>query len=598
MRRSKNHNSLLLFLGLWTILCFNQVRGGEKWKIRHVHFSGNTAFSEKRLHKVILSRPSGFLNPIWYRPEILAEDLRQLALFYHANGYLEANILSSAVQMDSTEGKVDVRITLYEGDQIRISEIGVIGNVHFSTYDILNSLPIKSGDPFLKKQTESSLLILLRKYAQAGFIGADVRPDIFVDSTAHLAMIRFKIQEGHRCRIDSIAIHGLRRTRESVVRRECQFQTGDWIQYSRLLATQRNLYLTGLFRSVYVRPGGVHGDDSSLVSVHIEIQENDAAEFLVAGGYGSLDKLRGRAEFNHQNLQGTARKLGLKLQVSFIHRSAEIAFTEPWAFGKRWRTDMTMRIEQQEQPGFDYTRHGGRILVGHPFSEFLDYKMAYRVDRTKLKNIRTSQIPAELRNDIRSFTVSLAFDTRDNLFNSSRGVFVEWSHELGRVFTEVDDGFYRTILMMKGFLPVTPGTIVGSGVELGWMTVAGGISRIPLQERFYAGGPNSIRGFRYQHVGPLDTNGFPEGGQAKVVWHVCELRRTVYRMIGAAVFYDLGGIWEHPKTVTWKSVQSAFGGGLRISTPFGVARLDLGVNLNPSPFEPKTQWHFSMGQAF
>ncbi|HDQ46373.1 MAG TPA: outer membrane protein assembly factor BamA [bacterium] len=569
-----------------------------KLYIRSVTFAGNAAFSDARLQKLMLSRPGSFLGRVPYRPEVLRDDLAHIERFYHQNGYLEAAVLSHTVMPDTAAKRVDVHVRLEEGNQTRVAEVGILGNRHFSYGELLEAIPVRPGEPFQAQKMERAMLNLLRKYAEAGFIGADVQPNAERDTTFHRMWIQFAIEEGRRYRVGEIRIQGLVRTRPRVVLRECLFSPGEWIQYSRLLDSQRALYLTGLFGSVYVVTGDPPHPDSTRIPIHIELAENKSAEFLVAAGYGTVDKLRGRVELNHQNLGGTALKAGVKLGMSFIHRGAEVSVTEPWTFGTRWRSDMNFLAHQQEEPGYDYSRIGGRAMIGRSFSRRISLKFSGRIDRTWLKNVRVTTVPDRLKSDLRSLGVTLTYDSRDNLFDSSRGFYCEWGHELGRVFSGGADGFYRTLFLMRGFHSLPHQTVIGSGLELGWMTLPGGVGRIPLQERFYAGGPNSLRGFGYQRVGPADAGGVPTGGQFKWVWHVAEIRKTLYRMIGAAAFLDAGGVWEDPADWRWSSVRGSAGLGLRISTPLGVARLDFGVNLDPRPNERRSLWQFSMGQAF
>jgi translocation and assembly module TamA len=130
------------------------------------------------------------------------------------------------------------------------------------------------------------------------------------------------------------------------------------------------------------------------------------------------------------------------------------------------------------------------------------------------------------------------------------------------------------------------------------MDYFGASQEIPLNERFYAGGPNSVRGFEYQTVGPLDSDGDPLGGRFKLVWNVVELRRAVYRMIGVVGFFDLGNVWPDVAAVRLADIRSAAGVGLRANTPIGIVRLDYGVNLDPEAGEAARLVSFGMGQAF
>ena len=132
----------------------------------------------------------------------------------------------------------------------------------------------------------------------------------------------------------------------------------------------------------------------------------------------------------------------------------------------------------------------------------------------------------------------------------------------------------------------------------GWMDFFGTSKDIPLNERFYAGGPNSLRGFGYQLVGPLDKERDPIGGRLKVAWNVLEIRQSLYKMIGLAFFADVGNVWLGPKHFHFNDFRSCVGAGLRANTPIGIVRLDYGINLGPKEGEPQAKLYFNMGQAF
>ncbi|MBN2287830.1 MAG: BamA/TamA family outer membrane protein [Candidatus Glassbacteria bacterium] len=125
-----------------------------------------------------------------------------------------------------------------------------------------------------------------------------------------------------------------------------------------------------------------------------------------------------------------------------------------------------------------------------------------------------------------------------------------------------------------------------------------GLTGIPLHERFYAGGPHSLRAFSYQKAGPLDRDRMPIGGRLKLVWNVVELRRTLYKLVGGVLFVDVGNVWLDPGSFALDEIRTSIGCGLRLNTPIGMGRLDYGYNPERRPGEPRGKLYFSMGQAF
>ena len=592
---------LLFYFGLLCLLLESTPFAKEpskKLKVKTVTFEGNQSFNDHRLKRVMVTRPSAFLSSSYYYPQIFQDDLNSLQLFYQQNGYLEAQIVDTLVQIDSVGRAVNIDIRISEGELTRVEGVAVFGNTVFGDSLLLAKIGIRPRDPFKQKKIQDATLSLLTLYANNGYLDAEVRPDIRINSETHRALINFVIQEKTQFAISGIRLEGAKKTKPKVIKRELLFRPGEVVKYSRLLESQRRLYLTGLFQSVFIRPQPPADGDSAKKDVVVELKEGEPLEFNVAVGYGSVEKGRARVEVFNTNLLGTARKAGLATRISFISRGLEASFTEPWTLGFRWRTDVNLLLEYLEEPSYDLKRRGGRLVVGKNFGKRSTASITYRYENARLTHIKVRTIPEELKSNLRTLTLSLIYDTRDNLFNSTRGIYVQWNNELAGSFLQGTDTFVRSQFLLKHFYPWKRSTIIGSALEIGWMDVFGSSRDIPLNERFYAGGPNSLRGFRYRLVGPLDKEDIPIGGRLKVVWNLFEIRQSLYRMIGVVVFTDVGNVWWKPEDFHFGDFRMSTGLGIRANTPIGILRCDYGINLNPRGDEPQGQFVFNMGQAF
>jgi len=215
-----------------------------------------------------------------------------------------------------------------------------------------------------------------------------------------------------------------------------------------------------------------------------------------------------------------------------------------------------------------------------------------------LSDVKVTPLPDDLKTNLYSFRSALIFDTRNNLFNPTNGLFVELSNEIAGAFLSSTHTFDRVIIRQKYFYPISRETVLATSFQVGWMDSPRGLTSIPLHERFYTGGPQSLRGFDYQKVGPLDVKGVPIGGRLQVVWNVLEIRRSLYKMIGAALFIDAGNVWSNPEDFSFHALRMAYGGGLRINTPIGLARIDIGLNADRKQNESWGKIYVSMGHAF
>jgi outer membrane translocation and assembly module TamA len=135
-------------------------------------------------------------------------------------------------------------------------------------------------------------------------------------------------------------------------------------------------------------------------------------------------------------------------------------------------------------------------------------------------------------------------------------------------------------------------------VEAGLINDLGDTAHVALSERFYAGGPNSMRGFSYQHLGPKGPSGVPSGGTLKLVFNLLEVRQTIWKFMGAAIFLDVGNVWNQPEDFHLGDLRLSPGLGLRAGTPIGIVRLDCGFNPQPVQGEEPVRFYIAVGQAF
>ena len=207
----------------------------KKVRVERVSFQGISAFRGQRLSKLMVTRASRFLSPYFYNEDIFNEDLKSLERFYHNNGYLVAAVAGYHVEVDSTRFKVSIMISIQEGEATHIEGVNVFGNTVFSDSLLLSKIKIPAGERFQRKKIDDGTIELLTLYANNGYLDADVKTDIRLNTETRRALIDYNITEKSKFSIGEISIQGLDKTRENVVIRELLFNSGEVINYSRLL---------------------------------------------------------------------------------------------------------------------------------------------------------------------------------------------------------------------------------------------------------------------------------------------------------------------------------------------------------------------------
>lgn len=601
MMRAVTNSLLAAAFLLAAVFCAGgpaRAEDGERIIVDHVRFHGNDGLSRKKLLSVMMSRPSNLFKENRYSRDVLDEDLDYLVAFYKQYGWLEVSIEGCEVAVDSAEGRADITITIGEGPRTYVTDVLVVGNEAFPNEVVLDRFDVHPGDPLNRVKNAKGAEAIARMYAEAGYLEAHVTPAVMVDKQAHEAFLDVTITENEQFRVGQIILSGFQDTQSFIVRRELKFRSGDILKYSLLAVTQRNLYETGLFRSVFVRQENSLLGDSAKKDVLVEVMEKKPFVFSSLAGYATIEKLRARAEFSNENLFGTGRGAGIAGWISSIDRGAEISYREPWTFALPWTTDVRLTGSFREEPGFHITRYGGRVTVSRRFFGRGNVAVSYRHENSEYSNINIPDFAQRRKPRIRSVSQSLTWDTRNDPFAPSRGYLGSLTNEYALRFLGSTNQFFKTRARFRYYREVTEGSVLATNIELGWVDAGGGLEDIPLNERLYAGGPTALRGFSYRSVGPTNAAGAPLGGRAKFVWNVIELRQLIWRWVGAVAFVDVGNVYERADRISLGSLRSSPGIGLRIDTPLGLLRADYGFNWFPEPGERAGAIHVSIGHAF
>jgi len=567
-------------------------------KITSLGIDGNTAFIREQLLPLIATQQSGLFRTSYYDSTKLAEDADVLAVFYREMGYLDANVAVDRSDENISTGTVRIVFHIEEGTPTTIGTVDFSGNEAFTREELVAATGIAVGDIFRRNVVEEVESDVRRLYGTHGYSEADVTGRAEIDDVTDTAVLTFEINENLRFVIGDIRIVGLGKTHANVVMREIKFKEGDIVNEKSLLDAQRMIYTTGLFRSVYVHAADPESDRPGVKDVLIEVKERDTLYLVLSSGYDTVEEVRGKAELYTINLGGSGRRLGTSGRISFLGWSSAVSFTSPRMFGTKWQSDIRIERINRQEPSYDIRKRSGHLTIGRRLGDHSLVRSMYRIETARALNIELEDFPEATRNDVRSLSLSYTLDRRNNLFNANRGFYTEIGAEWGAYVTNTTVSFLKSTARVKYFLPLDKSTVLATSIDAGYIGTGVSLTNLPLDERFYTGGAQSIRGYDYLKVGPLDRKGKPTGGKIKIVWNVLEIRKTLYKSISGAVFYDVGNVWENPDFFDITSLQSGTGAGVRMSTPIGVLRLDYGVPLDGPFTAARANLYFSLGQAF
>ncbi len=581
-------------------------------KIKEIHIEGNLTFSDKKILKLMRTRRDSLFTSGLYREEVLDLDLERIRSFYYQNGFLDVQVAYEK-SFGPEKKRMYITVRIDEGKQYLVGEIKIQGGVVFPEKEIRDRLKIKPGDMFNKDELKYDIANAQSFYFEKGYITAEVSVDtVFNTETGKIDLV-YNVVENELAYIDKIKIRGNTKTRDIVIRRELRAYPGQAFDGEKLKRSKERLYNLGFFQEVsYDTEPTRLPDRRDLV---VNVKEAKTGEFAFGAGFSSVERFVGFVELAQRNFDisnwhtftGAGQDLRIKAEFGTSRREYELSFTEPWIFNYPLSFGIDGYNRVRERSGttgysYDEQRTGGDIRLGKEFTEFVRADLMYRFESVDISNVpdtASQGLKDEVgRNNISSLVLGLTRDSRDNIYNPSRGLVLSCSGEVAggplgqdKDFTKIigSFNFYKTFLeeLLLELKVVAAGADTFSDTD-----------SLPIYERFYAGGTNTIRGFKERTVGPKDSSGEVVGGES-ILYGTCEFTHPILKLFKVAAFYDFGNVWENLGEFASGDFKYSVGIGVRVKTPIGPVKLDYGYPLKVDPGEDKEgRFHFSMTRGF
>ncbi len=625
--------------------------------IRGLAFRGNRALDDYTLAISIATSNSswwartGFVSWLglgeqrYFDEREFRRDLVRLQLLYSQSGFLEASI-DTVVQRDS--GSVRLTFVIDEGEPVRITELTVMGTEGvISERTLRDRLPLAVGDPFNRFRLRAATDTILTALANRGYPFAQVFRGFDVDRQAHAATVLFDVDPGPRARIAAVEITGATRVSPGVVRKLIPIREGQWYRRDALFTAQRDLYRTGVYDYVDVRlrDSLPDGPDDTLVTAQVRLREGRLYRVRTGAGYGTLDCFRLLAAVTAHHFPGAARSLDVTARLSKIgtgdpfpwgfqnsvcpsldveQDSARLALnynltatlTEPALFGRRTSAALSVFAERRsELQAYVREAVGGDVSLTLRTPWEIPFTLTYGLERGSTKaepaqfcvylNICRDEDIAVFQQPLLQATLSLLAvrDRRNSFLDPTQGSLtsaeVRWAAPA--IGSDTLAQFTRAQAQVAGYHRVGRRGVFAWRVQGGIIVppdlggTAQSLRYVPPEERFYGGGPNSVRGYGQNELGPIvrvietrtvdnetivDTLRSASGGNALALANV-EYRLPLPVLAGrleAALFVDAGQVIERGAARTYPGLRIAPGVGIRFVTAIGPIRLDVGYN--------------------
>ena len=673
---------------------------GVKTGVRSIEFVGNSAYSASRLRDVIKTRESNILSFLGgndvYDPDRVEADRDLLRRFYLKNGYADVQVVAALTEYDPEKKGFLVTFKIEEGQQYRVSSVNFQSTISTLDPNSLSSYSqVRVGSLYNAEALEKSVEQMQIEASRRGYAFAIVRPRGDRNFEDHTVSLTFAIDEGPRTYIERINVRGNTRTRDYVIRREFDISEGD--AYNRALVdrAERRLKNLDFFKSVKITTEP--GSSSDRVILIVDLEEKSTGDFSVSGGYSTTDGALAEVSVSERNLLG--RGLFAKASVTYgqYARGYSLSFVEPYLLD--YRVALGLDFYQRQQLSNSYISYGTKTLgfsprLGFQLREDLSLQLRYSIYQQEITLPSTlancnnnpnnsllafnptpayaalNGIPAggtavaggqsatdtslqglwcysdgeaslPVRKELASgqtltsaLGYTLNYNTLDNNKNPNDGLLIDFKQDFAGVGGDVS--YIKTAIDAKYYTPLVSDIVSVIHAQGGILNKLGS-NELRMLDHFQMG-PNLVRGFAPNGIGPRDIN--PYGTQDAIggtkYWGVsAELQMPFWFLpkevgLKGAVYADAGGLYDYQGPTSWaatgevntpgcikptqnpaspgtclglqyddsKVVRTSVGVGLIWQSPFGPLRFDYAIPLTKGAYDRTQEFRFGGGTTF
>lgn len=610
------------------------IQEGGRTRIASINFSGNSAFSDRRLRDVINTKQSHILSWLTrndiYDEDRLRADEEALRRFYYNRGYADFYVVSSSGALDEERNEYTINFVVEEGERYSYGAIEVESTIPgVDAANLRRLLQVREGRTYRADEIEASLVALTEHLAGMGYAFAQVTPRGDRDFNNRTISIVFQIDQGQRAYVERIEIRGNMRTRDYVIRREFDIVEGDAFNQVLVQRARRRLEALDFFESINISTApGSAGDQVVLI---VEVVEKSTGEFSIGGGYttGGDAASRGfsvEGSITERNFLGRGQFIRVAAGGGQNSRDYSFSFTEPYFLGQRISAgfDVYRNTRTFTDARYNSETTGGTIRFGLPITQALTANIAYNLvqERYSYRDgaIRCPNVSCNVSRFIAdavdegdwlrsSVSAGLTYNTIDNMQNPRQGLFATFSTEVAGLggnarFVKVTGrgNYYHTLneeLDLIGVLTAGGGHIsTFGGGQLRVFDLFNSSDRIIRGFEFNGIGPYEMVAGRAQHLG--GTTYFH--GSAEAQFPLPALPRDFG--LRGAVFADAATLHGSPfagqagVTGTAMAWRASVGAGILWASPFGPLRVDYAVPVLSQPGDKIQNFSFGISTRF
>jgi outer membrane protein insertion porin family len=641
-----------------------EIKEGSRAKIRQINIVGNTKFKDKDILGTLqLTTPnlsSWYKESDRYSRESLQGDLEKITAWYQDRGY--ANFRIDSVQVAVAPDKSDIFITVNvsEGRVYRLGEIKVAGNTIVAESELRRLLVVQSGQIYSQKAISATQEAIKNRLGAEGFYFAKVEPVPTTDEEKKIVALTLFVDPGSRVYVRHINFTGTTRSNDETLRRELRQLEGSWLSNVALERSKQRLQRDPFVESVEMSTEPVAGVPD-LVDVNFAVKERPSATVGGGIGYSASQKFVLNGNFSDSDFFGGGDYVALNIDAGAYNKIYSFSETDPYRTVDGLSRTLSLSYRDSTQFTSETSAFGSKNIAlgmtyGYPITEYQGVSLGASLQHIDLLTYASSSAQQavdwvhqnghpyssqavstfiEPDGSTTSYSTTLLGSSYDTVeltagwqYDSrNRTLFADRGMRNALSFTVVPPGVGDVRYMIasyefSGFLPIWRRWVLTEALQIAYGRPLGGTVGMPPYKRFYAGGPDTVRGYTEDTLGPVDTNGNPYGGNLLTVSRtelIVPLPEKWQTSARGSLFFDMGNVFSNDGTkfvgadlatpVEYKFGYSALKRSTGVAVQWlapslGIFRFSYGIPLNPFRgdtihFPDRTEgFQFSIGQSF
>ncbi len=602
-----------------------QVTQGPKTRIGSIVFPGmntkvvSTSFVRRGMKN---NKVHGLLSTIGakdvYNKEKINEDLESLKLRLQQKGHLEAKVGNPEFSMfkkrtifGKTHDMLQIKIPVELGPKYRVGDIKVEGNKIIKTEFLTRmAKKLKKGKTYNIKKRNKIIEDILKIYRSLGYIYCNVVPLENLDPVKKISDLTLRFHEGEVAYVGKLKFTGNTFTRDHVIRREWYLAEGERLNMSALegcITRMKQLGLVTIEKMPEFKPDP---KDPQKVDINVEIKEINRQMINFNVGYSGYDGWFIAVGYSTQNFMGMGENFSINLQSGTRAKQYSLSFTEPYLFNTPASLGLSVHKTSMRYP-YLYTRKGEGFGLSTAFRIWRYYgaSFGYSFENIEMSDVNEAYISnnpyyyyyfTEGKRKISSLSPTIYYSSVDSPIFPSRGTKYLANYRYSGGFLGGDINLHKVKLQFVKFIPLwkRKHTI---GMQLVYEGIKGfGDKLVPIYEKFFLGGEQSIRGFDIYRIGPRNESGTVIGGN-KAFFLNLEYQIPLTKQFSFIVYYDMGNAYDFGVPIRLDDVYSSMGLELKIFVPMLNVPFRLIFAYNPRILWPEDShfvFRFAVGPSF